>query len=156
MTESGVNESYSSVLTVLYKTTYTPSAVITDFLAWVFRSSNRLTRSTFMRVWDDYFQGQFASHGKQIYMQHYDMVRNSVPKDKLLEYRVQEGWEPLCKFLDVPVPDCAFPNGNHKEETAGRIKKLVEHEMRKASWSILYVLGASFLCRFFLNLFVVN
>lgn len=29
-----------------------------------------------------------------------------------LEYDVAEGWEPLCHFLDVPVPDEEFPSGN--------------------------------------------
>ena len=27
----------------------------------------------------------------------------SVPKDKLLIFRAEQGWEPLCKFLGVPV-----------------------------------------------------
>ena len=35
-----------------------------------------------------------------------------VPKERLLEYRVQDGWEPLCRFLDVDVPDAEFPRIN--------------------------------------------
>ena len=32
----------------------------------------------------------------------------------LLTYSVKEGWEPLCKFLGVPVPDVEFPHKNKK------------------------------------------
>lgn len=31
------------------------------------------------------------------------------PKDTLLVYKVQDGWEPLCEFLNVPVPSKPFP-----------------------------------------------
>lgn len=31
---------------------------------------------------------------------------------QLLEFSVREGWEPLCKFLEVPVPDVPFPRVN--------------------------------------------
>ena len=32
-------------------------------------------------------------------------VRAHVPEDKLLVFDVRDGWEPLCKFLGVPVPE---------------------------------------------------
>lgn len=31
---------------------------------------------------------------------------------QLLQFSVKEGWEPLCKFLEVPVPDVPFPHTN--------------------------------------------
>ncbi|KAG5469358.1 hypothetical protein LSCM1_02574 [Leishmania martiniquensis] len=31
-------------------------------------------------------------------------VKEVVPRDRLLVYRVQDGWQPLCDFLQVPVP----------------------------------------------------
>ncbi len=36
-------------------------------------------------------------------------IRELVPKDKLLEYSVTDGWDPLCKFLGVPVPNASIP-----------------------------------------------
>ena len=40
-------------------------------------------------------------------------VIQSVPKDRLLIYNVQEGWEPLAKFLNVTVSkDTPFPRIN--------------------------------------------
>jgi type II secretory pathway component PulL len=40
------------------------------------------------------------------------MVRGLVPQDKLLEWKVGDGWEPLCKFLDKPIPSAPFPHVN--------------------------------------------
>jgi hypothetical protein len=39
----------------------------------------------------------------------YNQVKAHVPADRLLVWDVREGWEPLCKFLQVPVPDKPFP-----------------------------------------------
>ncbi|MCJ1310256.1 hypothetical protein MMC25_003918 [Agyrium rufum] len=41
----------------------------------------------------------------------------------LLEFRVQDGWEPLCKFLDKPVPQIPFPHAN-KGASSGTIVKV--------------------------------
>lgn len=39
-------------------------------------------------------------------------VKNKCPSDKLLVFNVKEGWEPLCKFLNVPIPKQDFPRVN--------------------------------------------
>ena len=42
-------------------------------------------------------------------------MRRTVPPERLLVYDVKEGWEPLCRFLDRPVPaDTAFPRLNDR------------------------------------------
>lgn len=38
-----------------------------------------------------------------------------MPRERLLEYEVKEGWEPLCRFLGKEVPGEAFPNVNDKD-----------------------------------------
>ena len=43
-------------------------------------------------------------------------VIDNVPKDKLLVFQPKDGWEPLCKFLGVSVPDVDFPKGNATED----------------------------------------
>lgn len=40
-----------------------------------------------------------------------------IPRSQLLEYDVRDGWEPLCKFLDVPIPNEPFPKENDSEAT---------------------------------------
>merc|ERR1712187_347825 len=45
---------------------------------------------------------------------HTRAVREAVPKERLLEFDVKQGWEPLCKFLNLPVPNTAFPHVNDR------------------------------------------
>jgi hypothetical protein len=40
----------------------------------------------------------------------------SVPPEQLLVFDVRDGWEPLCAFLDVAVPDTEFPRTNSTAE----------------------------------------
>ncbi|KAH8197791.1 hypothetical protein TruAng_008038 [Truncatella angustata] len=61
------------------------------------------------KFFDVFFDGDFPNRGKSKYQEHYDMIRNIVPKDRLLEYHVKEGWGPLCEFLDRPKPMEKFP-----------------------------------------------
>lgn len=56
------------------------------------------------------------------YQAHIEEVKRRVPADQLLVYNVKEGWEPLCKFLGVPVPTTPFPNVNDVAEFQQRIK----------------------------------
>ena len=53
---------------------------------------------------------------------HVIAVKASIPPDRLLVFEVKEGWEPLCKFLGLPVPSMAFPATNKKEEFWERFK----------------------------------
>jgi hypothetical protein len=52
---------------------------------------------------------------------HNDAVRETIPASRLLVFEVKDGWEPLCAFLDVPVPDEEFPRTNHREEFWDRV-----------------------------------
>ena len=49
-----------------------------------------------------------------------------MPKGRLLELRVEDGWDPLCEFLGVERPEGAFPRVN---ENSGFVK--MQEEMRK-------------------------
>jgi hypothetical protein len=48
-------------------------------------------------------------------------VQLTVPSDRLLVWSASDGWEPLCRFLDVPVPSTPFPHLNDSREFADRI-----------------------------------
>jgi hypothetical protein len=48
-----------------------------------------------------------------VFAQHNQAVQETVAPERLLVFEVTEGWEPLCAFLDVPVPeDDPFPRVN--------------------------------------------
>ena len=52
---------------------------------------------------------------------YHDEVQRSVPPDRLLVWSVSEGWEPLCEFLDVQVPEIPFPHLNDANEFSDRV-----------------------------------
>jgi hypothetical protein len=57
------------------------------------------------------------------YKEHNEKVLKECPKEKLLVYNVEEGWEPLCKFLNKPIPSEPFPHLNDTKEFQGNIMK---------------------------------
>jgi hypothetical protein len=61
-------------------------------------------------------------HCLRVFHEHYERVRRIVPAERLLVYRVQEGWEPLCRFLGVDVPDEPFPRVNAGENLLDNIR----------------------------------
>ena len=49
---------------------------------------------------------------RMTYRRHNSHVLQTAPKSKLLVYNVKEGWEPLCRFLGVDIPNQPFPHKN--------------------------------------------
>ncbi|KAH7354852.1 P-loop containing nucleoside triphosphate hydrolase protein [Rhexocercosporidium sp. MPI-PUGE-AT-0058] len=72
------------------------------------------------RVIDVWLPGQFKAstaeecraNARAVYEKHYAEARRITPQGRLLEYRLGDGWEPLCKFLGKKVPDVPFPKIN--------------------------------------------
>lgn len=83
-------------------------------------------------LWDRLFQGDFENCGKEVFNAHYDLVRELVPKDRLLEYDVSHGWEPLCKFLGEDIPEASFPFTNTADDFQAGIKGRNSRKIRDA------------------------
>ena len=67
---------------------------------------------------DATFDGKIEeANCKRVFEQHNAAVRRHVPPDKLLVFRVTDGWEPLCAFLGCEVPAVPFPHLNEGEQT---------------------------------------
>jgi hypothetical protein len=58
--------------------------------------------------------------GEETLKAHEEHLRAVVPPGKLFWYDVKDGWEPLCKILNLPIPDVPFPHNNDKK-SAGRV-----------------------------------
>jgi hypothetical protein len=52
---------------------------------------------------------------------YHEEVQQTVPSDRLLVWGVEEGWDRLCEFLEVPVPDTPFPRLNESVEYGERL-----------------------------------
>jgi hypothetical protein len=55
-------------------------------------------------------------HVKAVYVAHNEEVTRTIPAERLLVVEVGKGWEPLCRFLDVPVPDEPYPTANKRDD----------------------------------------
>jgi len=49
-------------------------------------------------------------------------VLAEVPASRLLVLEPTDGWEPLCKFLDLPVPETPYPFTNTTEEFRAAVR----------------------------------
>jgi hypothetical protein len=50
------------------------------------------------------------------YRRNNEKVRDTIPAERLLVFNVAKGWEPLCRFLAIPVPTTPFPRSNPRDE----------------------------------------
>jgi hypothetical protein len=50
-------------------------------------------------------------------------VIDALPRERLLVYSPRDGWEPLCSFLGVPVPDAPFPRINSRDELSEKSRE---------------------------------
>jgi hypothetical protein len=48
----------------------------------------------------------------ETFIKHNEEVKATVPPERLLVFEVKKGWEPICEFLDKPVPAQPFPHVN--------------------------------------------
>jgi hypothetical protein len=64
-------------------------------------------------IWEGIFQNSLEdkAHAIAVFNKHVEEVKQVVPRERLLIFEAQHGWEPLCSFLDVPVPaDKPYPH----------------------------------------------
>ena len=63
-------------------------------------------------VWQGDFQGRFEDRGwvRDMYHERIEMLKREIPSDRLILWRLGDGWEPICEKLGVEVPDEPFPN----------------------------------------------
>jgi hypothetical protein len=67
--------------------------------------------TTFASGWQD------EASAKSAYLAHNELVRTTAPKDRFLEWRPEDGWEPICSALHLDVPDQPFPRTNTTAQT---------------------------------------
>ncbi|MFD0686098.1 sulfotransferase family protein [Actinomadura fibrosa] len=74
----------------------------------------RMAKATVM---DRVFDGRVGdrAHVLAVFERHIAEVKAEIPPERLLVLDVRDGWEPLCAFLGVPVPDEPFPEVNERE-----------------------------------------
>lgn len=79
---------------------------------------------------DNYFldvtlEGKYydKEYMREFFKNYYEKIKSLVPEDQiLLNYEVKQGWDPLCKFLELEVPSQPFPCTNDREKTIKNIE----------------------------------
>ena len=65
-------------------------------------------------------QGVFGGLDKESsiasYRRNNEKVRETIPAERLLVFDPADGWEPFCRFLEVPVPASDFPRSHARDE----------------------------------------
>jgi len=77
-------------------------------------------------VWQGTFNGRFEDRQYAIrtFQEWNRRVGERIPADRLLVYEVTEGWAPLCRFLDKPIPATPFPHLNDGESFRRRVRRM--------------------------------
>ncbi len=86
-------------------------------------------------IWNGVFDGRVEDkdHAIACFERHNQQVIDEVPAPQLLVYEPGQGWEPICEFLGVPVPDEPYPNTNSTAEFQEFWRKQDEAARNKAA-----------------------
>ncbi|MCB1615091.1 MAG: hypothetical protein KDI30_03660, partial [Pseudomonadales bacterium] len=108
------------------ETIYTLSRIFPKWIALFSPYTKTMGEMIDTIIWHGTFKGEFETKASAIavYQQHINNVRACVPAEDLLVMEIAEGWQPLCDFLGVPVPDTPFPRINETSVMKKRIRLL--------------------------------
>lgn len=72
---------------------------------------------------DQVFHGRpdDREHAISVYNQNVEEVLATVPSGRLLVHSLGEGWQPLCDWLGLPVPEMDYPSGNTTKDIHTRM-----------------------------------
>ncbi len=115
---------YDSARTTIYaasqaRTDVFSTRLISGLLAWLDPRAGHGFRTVQETVWDGTMRGEFANRAAalRIFAEHNREVEATIPPERLLVFDVKQGWQPLCAFLGVPVPENEpFPHVNDTDD----------------------------------------
>ncbi|KAK5126674.1 hypothetical protein LTR85_009608 [Meristemomyces frigidus] len=81
---------------------------------------------------------------KRRYVEHYEMVGRLVPKERLYEKDITEGWVGMCEFLGKPIPAVPYPRMNDREEFSRSMGVMVQAGVARLRRLSLKVVGSVF------------
>ncbi|MEO6348371.1 MAG: sulfotransferase family protein [Aquaticitalea sp.] len=111
---------YESTMDTIY---FTESMWQFKFLKLFTPFAKKMGNMTSKLIWQRFHKGTMKNKEAAIarYLDHVEVVKAVVPSEKLLIFTADQGWEPICNFLEAEVPNSKFPNVNDRSE----IKKTI-------------------------------
>lgn len=64
-----------------------------------------------------------------------------VPAERLLDYKLGDGWEPLCEFLGKDAPSEEFPRLNEEKVMKERIMRIQKEKFLAGSRAMAFYMG---------------
>lgn len=105
------------------RTASSSALLLYGLLGWLRPDAARGFRTVQETVWEGTLGGRFEDRAAAVHIfeEHNREVAATVAPERLLIFDVKQGWEPLCAFLDVPVPGGEpFPHVNDASDFARR------------------------------------
>ncbi|KAI9734172.1 MAG: hypothetical protein M1818_006944 [Claussenomyces sp. TS43310] len=154
LTTRNVDSWHASTMRTGYWRATEPELRFLSYFDWAAAMYYPLIR----RLFSNYFEDDFPNRGKQIFIRHYEEIRSIIPPERLLEFKVNEGWGPLCDFLKEPCPSRPFPHVNDTDIFVSRSRKRNRNQMYNVAirwciralivsvgiWALISVLRFSF------------
>lgn len=140
LTTREVDSWHASVMKTVYWRVTDPEHRLVSHFSWAASMYYPMLNKFF----ETFFRGDFPNKGKQVYQDHVAEVRSLVPPERLLEYKISDGWGPLCEFLDEEVPDAPFPQGNEVANFYKRCRTRNRRQMMNAALHAV-TMGSAFL-----------
>ncbi|RAH75062.1 sulfotransferase family protein [Aspergillus aculeatinus CBS 121060] len=138
LVERDIDSWYQSWMDTVIKNTYSPVVTLVCHIDRFFtRPIGNIHKTTF-KGWAGISGPEDAPlKSKAKYREHYALVRRVTSKDRLLEFKLSDGWEPLCEFLGKPVPDKPFPHINEKKWLDEKVQLVLMRGMNLLAWKVL-------------------
>lgn len=150
LTTREVNSWHASTMRTVYWRVTDPEIQWLQYFSWGAGFYYPMLRKFF----DTFFEGDFESRGKEIYLRHYNDVRRMVPKENLLEFNITEGWEPLCDFLGESIPaGRKFPHVNDNSDFISRSKR--RNRMQMANVALNFAVSLTMIAGFCFMLLIL-
>lgn len=53
-------------------------------------------------------------------------VQSTLPPERLLTYHTGDGWDPICKFLNIPIPTDPYPHRNQADGFHDNLEAIIK------------------------------
>jgi len=79
-------------------------------------------------IWKKFFEGKFEDRAYAIskFDRYIEEVKTNISAERLLIMNVREGWEPLCRFLNVDMPNIPLPRKKSSHDFSDWANGLLE------------------------------
>ncbi|KAA8643901.1 hypothetical protein EYZ11_011675 [Aspergillus tanneri] len=135
LVERDIDSWYDSWINSVIKNTYDPLVTVIYHIDRFFTHPIGKIHKTTFQGWLGISNPEDARRrSKDQYRKHYELVRRITSKDRLLEFKLSDGWKPLCEFLGKPVPDRPFPHLNEKKWLDEKVQLVLTRGLKRLAW----------------------